>query len=120
MTQQPLLQIIISLFVLFAISRVYLRFRERKLSSLSFVFWFAIWILGVFAVFDPAITTEVANLLGIGRGVDAVIYGSIGVIFYLIFRIYVILDDNQKQITQLTRSIALSRTQKKKPARKKR
>jgi hypothetical protein len=121
MIQQPPLQIIITLFALFALSRVYLRFKEKKLSSLSFLFWLAIWVFGVWAVLDPAITSRVANFLGIGRGVDAVIYASIAILFYLIFRIYILLDDTQKQITQLTRSIALSKFNiKKRPAKRSR
>jgi hypothetical protein len=115
MDHQVLLQIFIAIFALFALSRAYLRFLEKKLSSFAFLFWLILWFLGTTAVFFPQYTTNVANVLGIGRGSDVVLYASVGLLFYLIFRIYILLDDIQKQITQLTRFIALNR---KKPNRK--
>lgn len=117
---QNLIQIIIALFALFALSRVYLRFKEKKLSSLSFVFWLAVWVLGVWAVLDPDLTGKIANFLGIGRGVDAVIYASIAIIFYLIFRLYIKLEDTERHITELTKKIALNQVLNKKTSRPRR
>ncbi len=102
-----ILQSVAAIFAIFAISRVYLRFKERKLSSLAFIFWIFVWLAGVIAVLDPDSTTKFAKLVGIGRGVDAILYASIVIIFYMIFRIYVKIEDTQRDITQLTRKIAL-------------
>lgn len=108
--EQFTLQSVAAIFVIFAISRVYLRFKERKISTLAFSFWIMIWIAGVWAILDPDSTTRFARLVGIGRGVDAILYASIVVIFYLIFRIYVKIEDTQRNITDLTRKIALDQT----------
>lgn len=110
MQQQALTQAIAAIFTIFALSRAYLRFKEKKLSSFAFIFWMAVWISGVIMVFNPAITNTIAFYLGIGRGVDVIMYFSIAIIFYLIFRIYIKIEDTQKQITELVRLISLKKT----------
>lgn len=105
--QGTLLQIIAAIFAIFALSRAYLRFKERKLSSFAFIFWLGVWIIGMIFVFLPQLTTEFARILGIGRGADAVVYASIAVLFYMVFRIYIKIEDTQKQITEVARKIAL-------------
>ncbi len=115
--QLVILQAVAAIFALFALSRVYLRFAERKLSSLSFVFWVAIWVGGVIFILFPDITTRFAKLVGIGRGVDVVIYASIAILFYLIFRIYIKIEDTQKQITEVARKMALHENGQKEPAK---
>lgn len=104
---QEILQITAALFAIFALSRAYLRFKEHKLSSFAFIFWLGIWIAGVIAIFIPELTTDLARFLGIGRGVDIVLYASIVIIFYLLFKIYIKIEDTQREITELTRKVAL-------------
>lgn len=104
---QLLIQIIAAFFSIFALSRAYLRFKERKLSSFAFLFWTFVWVAGVVAIFWPSLTTDIARFLGIGRGVDVVLYASIVVIFYLLFRIYIKIEDTEHQITELARKVAL-------------
>lgn len=64
------------------------------------------------AVVKPGVTTAIANRLGIGRGVDAALYISIVLLFYLNFRSNVMLENLRHEITKLTREIALSNEQK--------
>lgn len=106
------LQIIIVFFAFFALSRAYLRFKERKLSSPAFFFWFGLWIMGTFVVIVPDMSTRIANLFGIGRGADVIIYSSIAVLFYMLFRVYIKIEDTQKQITEIVRAIALKKYKK--------
>lgn len=113
---QIITQFFAIVFAIFALSRAYLRFKERKLSSFAFIFWFFIWITGTLAIFLPDLTTKLARFLGIGRGVDIILYASIIIIFYLLFRIYIKIEDTQRQITQIARKIAfknLSKNRKK-------
>lgn len=112
-------QLIISLFVLFALSRVLLRFREGKLSYQSLVAWCILWTFVFAVVLKPQITTHIAQIVGIGRGADLIIYSSIAVLFYLIFRIYIKLEENERNVSTLIRIIALSRVKKPKNKSKK-
>lgn len=100
-------QIILSIFLLFAISRAYLRFREGTINIGSFLFWISLWCLALFSVFEPSFTTYWAQLLGIGRGVDAIVYASIIVLFYLIFRTNVLIENLREEISKLVREIAI-------------
>ncbi len=102
-----LLQIILLVFLLFALSRVWLRFRDIQISPTEFVFWGLLFTTAVVGVVLPGETTRLAAVLGIGRGVDLVVYASIATLFYLVFRIYVMMEDLRHDITLLVRKIAL-------------
>src|SRR3972149_1706304 len=114
------IQIILLAIIIFAISRVYLRFREGVLSRQATFFWLFIWIAGLVGVSLPQTTTRIAELFGVGRGVDIIVYISLALLFYLVFRIYVMIEDLRSEITYIIREIALSgssqnRKNKKKP-----
>jgi hypothetical protein len=106
-------QALLIAFIIFAISRVFLRFREEKISTGIFLFWSLVWISAVFIVISPPITSRLASYFGIGRGADFIVYISVALLFYLVFRIYVIIEDMRHEITDLVRHIALQKSPKK-------
>jgi len=108
-----ILQIIVVLFVLFAWSRVLLRFRDRKISRWEFVFWSLLWLAVLIILFIPKITEPIARLLQIGRGIDVIVYLSIVLLFYLVFRIYVRLEGIEQDITKVVREVSLKKGRKK-------
>ena len=55
----------------------------------------------------PEFFGYVADILGVGRGVDALMYISIVVLFYLIYRLYAKVDTLERQITYIVREIAI-------------
>lgn len=107
------IQLILVLFLFFALSRVVLRLKDGGISFGGFLFWFALWALAIITVLQPDFTTFLARKIGIGRGVDAIIYISIAVLFYLIFRVNVMIENLREEITKLTREIALKEEKKK-------
>ena len=113
------IQILLLAFVIFAISRVYLRLNENVISTRVAIFWFLIWTAALVGVSLPATTTKIAGFLGVGRGVDIIVYISLALLFYLVFRIYVMIEDLRHQITYLVREIALSGSSKNRKNRKK-
>ena len=112
------IQILFIIFLLFAASRVYLRAREGNITFSSFVFWFGLWILAGFLVLNPELATFLAKKIGIGRGTDAVIYASIALIFYLIFRTNVMMENLRHEISKLASEIALLNEDKTKKTNK--
>lgn len=106
------LQLLALLFLLFAFSRVWLRAREGSVGWGMFWFWTLVWLLAMVAVVKPELTTQLARRMGVGRGVDAAIYISIVLLFYLQFRSNVSVENLRHEITKLTREIALSNDQK--------
>ena len=106
------IQIFLLAMVLFAISRVYLRLKEGVITSRMAFFWFLIWIAALVGITLPATTTRIAEFFGVGRGVDIIVYISLALLFYLVFRIYVMIEDLRHQITYMIREIALSGSSK--------
>lgn len=106
------IQIALLIFILFAISRVLLRSREKIISSRSALFWSAIWLVAMIGILAPATTTKLASFVGVGRGVDVIVYVSLTLLFYLVFRIYVMIEDLRREITYVVRQIALKSSSK--------
>jgi small membrane protein len=102
---QPI-QIIAILFSLFAISRVFLRYKDKKLTINQFVFWCLIWASLILITLFPKLTEPISNIMGVRRGIDLFVYLSIALLFYIIFRIYVKADEQEQRITKLVRELA--------------
>jgi hypothetical protein len=107
-----LTQIILSLFLFFALSRVYLRFKGGDISLIGFIFWTILFGSAVVIVLFPLFSTDIARIMGIGRGVDAIVYTSIVLLFYLVFRLYIYLQDIRQEITELVQKLALKEGEK--------
>ena len=113
---QPI-QFILITFLVFAISRVFLRSRDGSLSLGEFIFWASLFSAAAFGVIEPSFTSYIAQLLGIGRGADIAVYFSIVLLFYLIFRTNIMIENLRHEITKLVREIALT-TEAKSPPKK--
>ncbi|OGF99945.1 hypothetical protein A2Y99_03965 [Candidatus Gottesmanbacteria bacterium RBG_13_37_7] len=107
-------QSILIIFLLFALSRVILRFRGGNISHLGVIFWSLLFSSAIIFVIFPSLTGEIARVIGVGRGVDAIIYTSVVILFYLVFRLYVNLQDMHHQITKLVEQLALKEAKDKK------
>lgn len=108
------IQIILLAFLFFAISRVVLRLRDGSLTLGAFLFWLAVWVMAGLAVVEPSFTSYLASIIGIQRGTDLVIYLSLALLFYLVFRTNILIENLREEITRLTREIALKGSKKKK------
>jgi hypothetical protein len=102
-----LIQILIIAFAIFALIRVFTKFKARQLSIGWFVFWLVFWVLAGVVVLLPQTTEMVARWVGVGRGVDVAIYFSIVLLFYLVFRIFLKIQSIEGSITKLTREGAI-------------
>ncbi len=107
-----LIQVVLEIFLIFALSRVVLRFRDRHIKKEEFGFWSILFISAIAVVAFPNETTSFARLVGIGRGVDLIVYASIVTLFYLVFRAYIFMEDLRHEITELVRKIALEQKRK--------
>lgn len=103
------LKIIVSFFVLFALSRVYLRYRDKSVGLFALIFWTILWGLVLFFAWLPRSSDTIARILGLSRGVEALLSISVVVLFYAIFRLYVKLEFIEHEITSLVRNLALKK-----------
>ena len=106
------IQLILLLFIIFAASRAVLQFRGGTIRLGALTFWLMVWAVALIAIFYPDETTEIARLAGIGRGVDIIVYISIAILFYLVFRLHVYMEDLRTQLSRLIREISLKEVKK--------
>lgn len=107
------LQIFGILFALFALSRAILRYNDKSIKGNELFFWSIIWLGVIIIALFPSIFVTLSRLLGIGRGVDILLYLGMLLLFYLLFRFYVRMEAQQKEITALVREVALQNAKKK-------
>jgi hypothetical protein len=101
-------QLFLLAFVLAALVKVIHSHRQRRLVPLDFVFWGLLWVGTASVIIFPDATSFLAHLLGIGRGADLIMYTSLLISFYLIFRLYVAFARLEHAITALVRAMALA------------
>lgn len=112
-----IIQLILIIFFLFALSRVVMRWRAKELSLGALILWSVFWIVAGIVVVTPNITFYFARLVGIGRGADLVVYISLALLFFIVFRLMVTVERQKREITKLTRVIALSQSESSDSAR---
>mgnify|MGYP005639271841 FL=1 len=104
-----LFQILFTLFAIFTIGSVVKRKKEGLLGPKGLIFWVIFWLLAIVAVLWPDSTTQLANLLGIGRGTDFVLYVAIAVLFYIVFRLHIKLESVGRDLTKVVRKETLDK-----------
>ncbi|MDK2914557.1 MAG: hypothetical protein PWQ79_1472 [Thermococcaceae archaeon] len=101
-------QVIALLAVVYIVVRLINDYRRGRIEWASLLSWLAIVaVFGIVAAFPLQISNEIKNVLGLGRGLDALIVVSIGLMFLLMFELYVEVDRTKREITELTRKIAI-------------
>jgi hypothetical protein len=100
-------QLLLLAFVLAALARVIHSYSQRRMPIADFLFWILVWMGTASVILFPDATSFLAHLLGIGRGADLIIYTSLLISFYLIFRLYLALVRLEQAITEVVRAIAL-------------
>jgi len=101
------IQFLLLAFILFALVKVNLRYKYREIRRFQFLFWLVVWVGAAVIISHPDTSTFLADLVGIGRGADLILYVSFLIAFYLIFRIHLMLNRLEQEITQIVRSMAL-------------
>jgi len=107
-----LIQIFLIVFALFAMTRVIIQFRKGALSLAVLFLWILFWALVGVVVLLPKTTDVFAQLVGVGRGVDAIMYMAILALFYLVFRLYVAIEHIEQEITRFVRAMAAQSSKK--------
>ncbi len=66
---------------------------------------------GIFFTWMPGFSNKVANYLGIGRGADLIFYIWIVLSMLALASLYITFNKQERQITHLTRALALHQAQ---------
>lgn len=59
--------------------------------------------------FFPHITDPLANLFGMGRGLDFILIFGLSLSFYLIIKLYIKVDNMNQQMSELVRRLAVEK-----------
>ena len=102
------IQLLISTVALLVIINAIGKLRQKTFTMPIFIIWSSLWVAMGIVVWYPNISNIVANILHVGRGTDAILYISLIVISYLIFRISARLEKLHQDGTKLTRAVAIA------------
>jgi len=105
MLQQIIAIFIIAIFVF----RLIIQKKKQKIKGNEFLFWLGFWTLGMLAIiFIRQIDRLLINLGFSGSGINFLLYISIIIIFYLIFKLRLTVAKTEENITKIARQIALN------------
>ena len=89
----------------------WLIFLRRNRLPIHIMTVFLLIAAGAVAVIFPDITQDAADLVGVGRGADLVMYIAIVAVMFILLHYYTKFVELQRQITQLVREIAILRAE---------
>ena len=99
--------------ILFILNQ-FLRYTRGRLNLGELIFGVVLWLsTAVLALFPDQISNFIAHLFGIKSNTNAVLFFGMGALFYFQYRIYRIQVSHRREITKLTRMIALQNNKKK-------
>ena len=88
------------------------RLGQGRLSLSHWIVRTAVWVAAAVAIARPPLVQSLANLLGIGRGTDVLLYGLVFVFLATSFYLYSRTVLLQRQVTELIRLFALDNAQR--------
>ena len=91
----------------FSIVRLCWLMSKRRIPRGRGILWLGFWTFGITLVAKPELSMRLADFLGVTRGTDAVVYSAIGLLSLLVFRVFRLLDEQDRQISELTTALAI-------------
>jgi len=84
------------------------KYGKREFEWGDFLFWESLLVVMLLiAIFPIEIAMAIKQLLGLGRGQDALFVVGLGLSYLLILKVYVSVDRTEREITELTRKVAI-------------
>ena len=89
----------------------WLVFLRRNKMPIHIVTVFVLLAAAAVAVIEPDIPNDIALWAGVGRGADLIFYTSLVAILFVLVHYYTKFVELQRQITELTRELAILRAE---------
>jgi small membrane protein len=86
-------------------------FLRRNRLPLHIMTVFLLIGVGAAAIVFPNMTQSAADLVGVGRGADLILYLSIVAVMFVLLHYYTKFVDLQRQLTEVTREVAILRAE---------
>lgn len=104
----PIQIFLLVIFILAAFKAVG-RYRADELTGREVSLWLIFWIAASAVAIQPNLTARAAELFGVGRGADFVVYLSLALLFFVVFRLMVKIEKLNREITAVVRKDALKK-----------
>jgi len=104
MLQQAIALIIIAFFI----ARLYWQKKKNHLGANEFLFWLIFWLLAAVVIISLRWIDRLVLGLGFtGSGIEVLLYLSVALLFYFVFRLRLKFEKIEKDITEIVKNIAL-------------
>lgn len=102
-----LYQILIPTISFLIILKSFVRLRKGDIGSREFIFWFFLWGFFALVAVYPETSVYIANYLGLQSNVNTLIFISIGLLFFLIFKVVSYIRSVDHKVTLVVRGEAI-------------
>lgn len=101
-------QIIVIIIAVLSSTIVFMGYNTGKTPIRYFILWIVLWVTIVIASFLPeGILSLISTSFGFGRGLDFLLISAIIILFYLLFRVYLMIERIDQDITALVEKLAI-------------
>ena len=97
------------LFSVFALSRVFLRFREGRVSWGMMMIWSIAWLSIIAFILSPKSFEPISKAIGIQRPLDFMLIVGLMLSYYLTFRLYIYVEELHSDMAKVVREVALKK-----------
>jgi len=102
------IQIVVTIGVLlFILPNIYSSYKKNNLTTFGALLWLFFWLVGLVVIWFPELIGLIGELMGVERSIDALIYLSVVYLLYVSLRQKIQLNEVNKEITMLSRKIAI-------------
>jgi hypothetical protein len=109
MLQQILALVFIALFIW----RLNEQRRKKKIGSNEFIFWLVFWLIGALAIVFIRQIDRLVGMLGFsGAGINFLLYITVLILFYMVFKLRLVIAKLDANLTEIARKIALTEDKK--------
>lgn len=108
------IQLATIIIVLALLARIASQFKRKQITLKEALLWSMLWFGVGVVVLYPKLTDQLASYIGLqsAKGIDLVVYLAVGLVFYLVFRIFVRIERLEHDITKIVRQVALKEEDK--------
>lgn len=102
-------QLIALTIIFFFIWRLTVQKRKQEINKNEYIVWLSFWILGALAIIYIRDIDRILIDLGFsGSGINFLLYITVIILFYNVFKLRLLLAKTEANITKLSRKIALN------------
>jgi len=102
-----LIQIILVAAMALALVMTWRRALQDVIRVSEAIGWSLLWVAAAVVILLPSVTTRIAEIVGVGRGVDLVVYASVAGLFFLVFKLFIQHERLERRLTDMVRREAL-------------